>query len=269
MLGQRLKQARIEAGLSQRQLCGEEITRNMLSQIESGKAKPSMQTLTYLAQKLGKSISWFLEEEAAPSPNQQVMETARQQYSQNQYTAVLEALKNYREQGDLSDGEAWLLRALSLLGAARQALDDNKVVYARSLLEKAEQAGRHTDYFTPAMERERLLLMYQADPSLAKTLAGRLPADDRELFLRARAYLDTGAYEDTQVTLSAVREKNGLYHYLSGQALMGQNRYDSAVEHFLQAEGEYPLLCAKALETCYRELEDYKMAYHYACKQRL
>ena len=63
MLGQRLKQARIEAGLSQRQLCGEEITRNMLSQIESGKAKPSMQTLTYLAQKLGKSVSWFLGEE--------------------------------------------------------------------------------------------------------------------------------------------------------------------------------------------------------------
>ena len=35
MLGQRLKEARIEAGLSQRQLCGDTITRNMLSQIES------------------------------------------------------------------------------------------------------------------------------------------------------------------------------------------------------------------------------------------
>ena len=30
-LGEKLKQARLEAGLSQRQLCGEEITRNMLS----------------------------------------------------------------------------------------------------------------------------------------------------------------------------------------------------------------------------------------------
>ena len=40
MLGQRIRQARQEAGLSQRQLCGETITRNMLSQIESGKARP-------------------------------------------------------------------------------------------------------------------------------------------------------------------------------------------------------------------------------------
>ena len=268
MLGQRLKQARIEAGLSQRQLCGEEITRNMLSQIESGKAKPSMQTLTYLAQKLGKSISWFLEEDTVTSPNQQVMETARQQYSQRQYAAVLAALEDYREQDAMFDREAWLLRGLSLLGAARQALDDGKAVYARSLLEKAEQAGQHTDYFTPALERERLLLLYQANPAAARELAGRLPADDRELFLRARAYLDTGAYADTEATLSAVREKDELYHYLAGQALMGQKRYAPAVEHFLQAEAGYPQLCAKALETCYREMEDYKMAYHYACKQR-
>ena len=47
-LGEKLRQARIEAGLSQRELCGEEITRNMLSLIENGSAKPSMNTLKYL-----------------------------------------------------------------------------------------------------------------------------------------------------------------------------------------------------------------------------
>ena len=63
-LGQRLKQARLEAGLSQRQLCGEEITRNMLSQIENGSARPSMDTLRYLAARLGKPMGYFLEEQA-------------------------------------------------------------------------------------------------------------------------------------------------------------------------------------------------------------
>ena len=33
-LGEKIRQARLEAGLSQRQLCGGEVTRNMLSQIE-------------------------------------------------------------------------------------------------------------------------------------------------------------------------------------------------------------------------------------------
>lgn len=60
-LGEKLKQARLEAGLSQRALCGEEITRNMLSQIEHGTAKPSMSTLRYLAQRLEKPVSWFLD----------------------------------------------------------------------------------------------------------------------------------------------------------------------------------------------------------------
>ena len=37
-IGSRIKQARLEAGLSQRQLCGDTITRNMLSLIENGTA---------------------------------------------------------------------------------------------------------------------------------------------------------------------------------------------------------------------------------------
>jgi transcriptional regulator with XRE-family HTH domain len=63
-LGEKLKQARLEAGVSQRQLCGEVITRNMLSRIENGFARPSMDTLRYLAAQLGKPMSYFLEEEA-------------------------------------------------------------------------------------------------------------------------------------------------------------------------------------------------------------
>lgn len=61
-LGEKILQARTVAGLSQRQLCGDMITRNMLSQIEHGTAQPSMKTLAYLAEKLGKPISYFLED---------------------------------------------------------------------------------------------------------------------------------------------------------------------------------------------------------------
>ena len=62
-LGEKILQARRALGLSQRQLCGDTITRNMLSRIEHGMARPSMGTLQILAQRLGKPISYFLEEE--------------------------------------------------------------------------------------------------------------------------------------------------------------------------------------------------------------
>lgn len=266
MLGQRLKQARQEAGLSQRQLCGETITRNMLSQIESGKARPSMQTLTYLAQALGKPVSWFLEESPEPTPPDQTPMEARQCYRDGQYQKCLELLEHW-EQAEVEE-ELWLLRASCLLALAKEAIEEDKLHYARSLLEKTAQAGKHTPYYTPEMERERLLRLYQCSPEQAGELAGKLPKDDRELLLRAQSSLISGDADGCMRILDAAWEQNAAWHYMYGQAAMLKTQYGIAAEHFLAAEEAYPIPCAKALETCYRELEDYKMAYQYACKQR-
>ena len=53
-LGQTLKQARLARGMTQAQVVGERITRNMLSQIENDQASPSVGTLEYLAAVLEK-----------------------------------------------------------------------------------------------------------------------------------------------------------------------------------------------------------------------
>ncbi|MBQ6686310.1 MAG: helix-turn-helix transcriptional regulator [Firmicutes bacterium] len=51
-LGKRLKEARLSRKMTQSEVVGTFITRNMLSQIESGKAMPSVETLQYLAEVL-------------------------------------------------------------------------------------------------------------------------------------------------------------------------------------------------------------------------
>ena len=61
-IGEKLRAARLDAGLSQRQLCEGLVTRNMLSQIENGSAKPSLSTLQVLAQRLGKPVQYFLQD---------------------------------------------------------------------------------------------------------------------------------------------------------------------------------------------------------------
>ena len=94
-LGARLRQARLEVGLSQRQLCGDVITRNMLSQIENGNAKPSMDTLRYLAARLGKPMGYFLEEHTV-SPNQQTVLSAREAYLRGDWEACQEILSQYQ-----------------------------------------------------------------------------------------------------------------------------------------------------------------------------
>ena len=146
MLGQRLKDARIEAGLSQRQLCGDMITRNMLSQIESGKARPSMQTLQYLAQMLGKPVSWFLDELPPEIPADPTPEQARECYRREKYQDCLQLLENCRQSESGSEAELWLLQTLCQMQLARQALEEGKPHYARSLLEQAAQSSKNTPY---------------------------------------------------------------------------------------------------------------------------
>ena len=62
-MGERFKAARLEAGLSQSQLCRDVISRNMLSLIESGSAKPSLSTLETLAERLHNPVGWFFGED--------------------------------------------------------------------------------------------------------------------------------------------------------------------------------------------------------------
>ena len=111
-LGKRLKEVRLSLGLSQRELCGDEITRNMLSQIENGSAKPSMDTLKYLAARLGKPVSYFLEEETVTSPNQAVMAAAREARKMGDWRGVLAAVADYRGRDPLFDEEKGLLMCL-------------------------------------------------------------------------------------------------------------------------------------------------------------
>jgi len=152
-LGEKLKQARLDAGLSQRQLCGDIITRNMLSQIENGSARPSMDTLQYLASRLGKTVSYFLEEQAVVSPNLEVMEQARNCHQAGDWNGCIAALEDYQSPDGVCDRERELLHNLSSLNLAEQALKEDKIPYARDLLDQVWEDGL---YYPVVRQRQRL-----------------------------------------------------------------------------------------------------------------
>ena len=268
-LGQRLRQARLEAGLSQRQLCGDEITRNMLSQIENGAAKPSMGTLQYLAQRLGKTVSFFLEEETVTSPNQAVMSRARQLFEAGDYLKTAEELASYQAPDETFDREKYLLEALNAMALAETALAQGKQLYAAQLLESAAEAGKKTAYYSPELERQRLVLMGRTGTKRAAQLASQLPAEDESLLLRAKAALESKDFERSAAYLEAAEDKTSArWNRLRGECYFARKQYAPAAECFRVAEAEYPRTSISRLEECYRELGDYKMAYEYACKGR-
>lgn len=268
-LGKRLKQARLEAGLSQRQLCGDVITRNMLSQIENGSAKPSMETLRYLAGRLEKPVSFFLEEDAITSPNQERLLRARQALADQEYSQVLEALKDWQENDPVFDYERFLLEAFAEMGLAETALSEGKTGYGTELLEKAADAGKNTPYYTQELEKRRVSLFYKAHPEKAAVLTRLLPEDSGTLLLQAEAALQEGNPARCGLLLDAAAPcEEPRWQLLRAEAYFQQREYKKALEHFTLAEAAYPEKAIWGMEACCRELEDFKMAYHYACKLR-
>ena len=268
-LGEKIRAARLEAGLSQRQLCGDTITRNMLSQIENGSARPSMDTLRYLAGRLGKSLSYFLEDEAVTSPNQAVMADARAAWARKDFAAVGDLLAAYRGPDPVFDQEFQLLQALDLMALAKQAIGDARLPYAEDLLEQAGDAGAASFYYTPALERERLLLLAQASAAPPAQLAALLPADDRELLLRAASALEDGDHHRAAVLLEAAQDRaSPLWNLHRGNAHFAAGEFSQAAACYHRCEDVYPRQALPRLEACYRELGDFKLAYEYACKQR-
>ena len=219
-LGEKLLKARLDAGLSQRQLCGEVITRNMLSQIEHGTAKPSMDTLKYLASRLEKPISYFLEEELDTAP----------------------------------------LEILGQLRKAEEALSQGKHRYAAQLLEGAE-----TDL--PELRRKKQLLTGRLPGADLEAVCRELPSLDEELFLRAKVAFAQKDLERCLHLLECMEEKSGEnWNLLMGKVCLARNNPKTAAVYLLRA-GENREVFG-LLETCYRELEDYKQAYLYAVKQK-
>src|SRR5260221_355193 len=61
-IGERIRKARLESGLSQAQVGAPHFTRAYVSAIELGKVRPAMKSLEFLADKLRKPASYFLED---------------------------------------------------------------------------------------------------------------------------------------------------------------------------------------------------------------
>lgn len=237
-MGQRIRAARVAAGLSQRELAGTEITRNMLSSLEHDAANPSVATLRYLSERLGKPVSFFLGEDGESE------------------AVVAFRDGNYRRCRELLEGaEKEWLEPVALLREVEQAVFDQRIPYARELLGKLE--GKRSPFFGPESERSAAILRVKCG------LSAEIPEDDT-LLLKANAAITEGRSDDAKRYLNAADERDARWHHLAGECAFRSGDYAGAKDHYHRCEEEIDVRAR--LEICYRELGDYKMAYFYAKK---
>lgn len=269
-LGEKLRQVRVERGLSQAQVAGTQITRNMLSQIEHDQASPSVKTLIYLAESLDISAGWLLEEDGSGRLDEQ----ARLLFQKRDYAACLELLLSEQQ---LSE-EARFLLFQSALRYGRQLLDDGKIEEAEKTVKAALLADGSYISDRDRLEARGILCecVMRQDRDSAEAFAQYLALyescgiEREKRLLAAQYHLAARRPEDAENELQACRQEDTQVRLLRGAAAVQKGNYEDALELLRGLEMETQMTNAERettyslLERCYKELEDYKMAYHYA-----
>ena len=153
-LGRRIKEARLAKKLTQAEVVGDFITRNMLSQIESGAALPSVKTLQYLSKVLEVPMSQLMPEDAQPE-EAEGYQRARGLFLTGKYEEVAE----FPDVPDYPD-ELTALKARALLALAG-TYDENDIATLQLAAERAKQAAALAEegLFANASVRSEALLL--------------------------------------------------------------------------------------------------------------
>ena len=253
-LGEKILKARLELGLSQRQVCGDTITRNMLSRIEHGVARPSMKTLQYLSGVLGKPVSYFLGE-VEQSPNQRVMAAARECFHNGKYAQVLQTLESFQEPDPVYTWEKGLLGYVSCLMGAESAAKEGKEPVKEKFLSQSRRFS--SPYILPPLAAYGERLRSGERPG-AEDLDGAL-------MRRAEEAMEQGNPDRARALLDAVEKRDQTWFFLSGKLALSAKDYTRAEAELIRGpEGR----CLPLLEECYLAQGNYEKAYFCACRRR-
>ncbi|MBP1736663.1 MAG: helix-turn-helix protein [Oscillospiraceae bacterium] len=186
-LGQKIKAARLERGLTQKELVGDYITRNMLSKIENDAATPSVRTLEYLAKALDLPTGYFLSgAEVSDGSSPDGLDEARQAYREGRWRHCLTLIKADKKAGTTDEG--CLLHARAGAYAAREALEAGDAAAARELAETAQYYNHEGMYYSHSLAAQLALTLGKALILLGEEGISA----QRELLLKALKELEEG-----------------------------------------------------------------------------
>ena len=215
-LGQRIRSARQELGLTLAAVAGKDFTRAFLNQVELGHAQPSTQTLRIIAQRLQRPIDYFLEE---PGDSIAALELALAEAEMS----LLHA--------DAGRAEALMTRILTRtiplelrtraqLTLATALLRQGQPKKAMPVLEEAIAAAEHSNW-------PQLLVELYDRMGTVHYLQRRAGAAGR-WFEQAFERYESGGLTDPVLKARILGHRANL-HYVAGQPVEAIAAYESAI----------------------------------------
>lgn len=148
-LGEKIKYFRLKQGLTQSQLAGDFITRNMLSKIENGSASPSLATIDHIASKLSIPRSFLLSEkdDIAEFEKDRSLNELKQMYKDGAYSELVERFERCRDDSLDDETSALLADCCLNLGVEKYKSGDmvNAEKYFCSCISHCDKTVYNTD----------------------------------------------------------------------------------------------------------------------------
>ena len=280
-IGERIKRLRRIKNLTQAELAGNDITRNMLSRIETGSALPSLPTLVLLAERLGVPAGILLEESVYfDYLRAELVREAQAYMKEHEYEKAIELIMTSGLRGD----EIQLLIIECDLALARECSIKSKYKEAAAHLVDAVSKSHSTVYSTAGsayVANLYLCLARRVEKVLVKEQDIQAPPPDFDKYMDIYIYLRlTELFDSGQIikavnlaSLTEIHDKI-LSTHIAAKLDMANGLYNVAeakLKGIISSEKQNPtshgsLLLFEIydeLEQCAKGENDYVSAYQY------
>ena len=269
-LGEKIKKIRKMRGLTQAELVGDTVTRNMLSNVENGKALPSLDTLVHIADRLSVSVSYLISDEDDFVFYEKKSKIAQiyRAFSAKNYPACISLINSIGEK----DNELYYLLSVSHLSQGKKELAHGSLLKAQKNLEAAKEYSSKTVIDTEHLEAQ--LTMYLA---IAQNIQSPLFEFDVQKYVGfISGSVDFEFYKYLTQDFSYSFENPVFSLHLESKKLMHERNYTEAIKRLLNASELTKKEDFNAfvifgiytdLEYCYKQLYDYEKAYLYSTKR--
>lgn len=280
-IGKRIKLIRKRLKMTQQELAGKEITRNMLSRIENGCALPSLSTLIYIAERLRVPCACLLDDTALDDHMRaELVRRAHEYMKSGEYAQALELVS---ESDIPADDELTLIIIECDLALAKSLTAEHKYFEAYQKLADASERTNSTIYSSAGSGYISSLYQGLAKRMLPLSKNGSeapTPPDfdqyiDLYLYIRLLDFFDSGQIVKA-VNLAAICEIGDriLSAHIAAKLDMANGRYAEAaskLRQIIESEKATPtphgsLMLYRIygdLEQCAKGENDYVLAYTY------
>ena len=279
-IGEKIKKLRSEKMMTQSELAGEAITRNMLSCIENGSAQPSLATLRHIATKLNVSIGYLLsdgEEEKVYVKMSQIS-NIKNAYLSGNLRICRDMCQNSLFE---NDDEINLIYSESCLGLGEERFSAGDLKQACSYFDEALTVASRTIYNTGHIVAVAAAYFRYIRKISATLFSDVIDENEVDIYTAADGdfvryiisfeALDKGELDTARFAISAIDSSSQYYLHIQARLDMLEGRYDAAYSKLytiltspikIQEPFMYFVFCD--LEIACKERKDFKGAYEYS-----